>query len=392
MAKGKKPAFRIERVPLAKIERGGGTQARVGINEDTVTDYVEALKAGKQLPPPVVFKDGDGVLRLGDGYHRVEAHARNKARGIDVELHVGGQREAILYAAGANAFHGLRRTPDDKQRAVRMLLADPEWASWSDRAIAEHCHVSHPFVAKTRASTGSASSQRVGADGRTIETAAIGEANRERAVVRQSAATAGMFTPDAAPAHKPRVVREGAQEEYESDEPEYQQEEGEGGDLVEDGAMADPETYGNGPAGEMTGLVEDANEGLRDNDGTPVPGDLADVWLLLYDGAAEVDRALNVAAHAWARLQDQLLRHVRKVGSDAHLPSRFMPSVDNDFGPSGRIHSMQSLLRRMVPHVLCGNCEGMGCSRCDSLGWFSRIDWKERQRVDGVLKDVGAGE
>src|SRR4051812_10725073 len=102
MAKGKKPAFRIERVPLAKIERGGGTQARTGNNEDTVADYAERIRAGKELPPPVVFRDADGKLWLADGFHRVEAHARNKARGVEVELHAGDQRAAILYAASAN--------------------------------------------------------------------------------------------------------------------------------------------------------------------------------------------------------------------------------------------------------------------------------------------------
>jgi hypothetical protein len=42
----------------------------------------------------------------------------------------------VLYTVGANATHGLRRSNADKRRAVSMLLDDPEWAQWSNLAIA----------------------------------------------------------------------------------------------------------------------------------------------------------------------------------------------------------------------------------------------------------------
>lgn len=63
-------------------------------------------------------------------------------------------RDARLYAAGCNDSHGLRKTPEDKRAAVRMLLADEEWGKASDRWIGDQCHVTHPFVAEVRASTG----------------------------------------------------------------------------------------------------------------------------------------------------------------------------------------------------------------------------------------------
>jgi hypothetical protein len=65
-------------------------------------------------------------------------------------VHEGGQREALLHAAGANLTHGLRRTNADKRKAVMTLLADEEWRRWSDRQVARHCGVDHKFVAKTR--------------------------------------------------------------------------------------------------------------------------------------------------------------------------------------------------------------------------------------------------
>src|SRR4051812_21458719 len=59
---------------------------------------------------------------------------------------------AILYAVGANASHGLKRTNRDKRNAMMLLLKDPEWSAWSDWEISRICAVTHPFVGKIRAS------------------------------------------------------------------------------------------------------------------------------------------------------------------------------------------------------------------------------------------------
>ncbi len=56
----------------------------------------------------------------------------------------------MLHAAGANSSHGLRRTHADKRRCVLALLADPEWAAWSDRELARRCGVHHELVGRLR--------------------------------------------------------------------------------------------------------------------------------------------------------------------------------------------------------------------------------------------------
>ena len=61
----------------------------------------------------VVFCDGTDYW-LADGFHRLEAHRQVGFRDIEVDLKLGTKRGAILYAVGANASHGLRRTPADK--------------------------------------------------------------------------------------------------------------------------------------------------------------------------------------------------------------------------------------------------------------------------------------
>jgi hypothetical protein len=51
---------------------------------------------------------------------------------IAADVRAGGRRDAILYAVGANAAHGLKRTNRGKRNAVMVLLKDPEWSDWAD--------------------------------------------------------------------------------------------------------------------------------------------------------------------------------------------------------------------------------------------------------------------
>lgn len=117
---------------------------------ETVNSYAEDMLAGDTFPPIIVYRDGEAYY-LADGYHRVEAARKIDRHEIEAEIRDGTAREAILTGIGANATHGLRRTNADKRRAIERLLADPEWARWSDRQIAKTAKVSHPLVAKIRA-------------------------------------------------------------------------------------------------------------------------------------------------------------------------------------------------------------------------------------------------
>jgi hypothetical protein len=69
-------------------------------------------------------------------------------------------REAILHSVGSNATHGLRRTNEDKRRAVKILLEDPlvstdpeTGAPWSNREIARRCAVDETLVRRLRSDT-----------------------------------------------------------------------------------------------------------------------------------------------------------------------------------------------------------------------------------------------
>lgn len=138
-----------EPIPLDEISIDGGTQQRERIDVDVVSDYAEAMINGEKFPPITLFYDGI-THWPGDGFHRY--HASRKAEMLDIMavIHKGTLRDAILFSTSANGRHGLRPTPGDKRKAVVTLLKDSEWTKWSDRAIAEHCHVSHTFVSKLR--------------------------------------------------------------------------------------------------------------------------------------------------------------------------------------------------------------------------------------------------
>lgn len=136
---------------LATIRTDGGTQPRTAIDESAVADYAEAIKEGVEFPPADVFHDGADFW-LGDGFHRYFAYKKAGKDSMPATVHEGTKRDAILFAVAANTAHGMRRSNEDKRKAVTTLLADPEWVQWSDRKIASVCRVGHPLVAAVRAS------------------------------------------------------------------------------------------------------------------------------------------------------------------------------------------------------------------------------------------------
>jgi hypothetical protein len=165
---------KLVEIDINTIEIDGGTQMRAKIDDATVSEYADVLQEGASLPPAVVFFDGTSYW-LGDGFHRYHGSRKAGIGTLYCEIRKGTVRDAILYAAGANSEHGLKRTNADKRKAVEALLRDKEWSSKSDSWIASQCRVSHTFVAKLRpAVTCNVSSQRTGQDGRTINTENIG--------------------------------------------------------------------------------------------------------------------------------------------------------------------------------------------------------------------------
>lgn len=139
-----------ERISPWAIEALEEAQPRACLDAATVNAYAEDMQAGAVFPAVELYMDAEHIY-LADGFHRVAAARACGLESIPANIRLGTLRDAILYAAGANAGHGLRRTNADKRRAVESLLNDSEWAQWADREIARICNVSHPTVSKIRA-------------------------------------------------------------------------------------------------------------------------------------------------------------------------------------------------------------------------------------------------
>src|SRR5687768_14393191 len=139
----------MPQIPLSRIKLDQRAQPRTKLDTEVTAEYAEAMKAGTVFPPVRVFCDRQDYW-LADGFHRHYAATAAGLTDLACFVENGGLREAILYSCKANSTHGLRRSDEDKRRAVRALLQDDEWGKWSDRQIARQCDVSHTFVARLR--------------------------------------------------------------------------------------------------------------------------------------------------------------------------------------------------------------------------------------------------
>lgn len=137
------------KVEVKKINLKENTQSRVEINQNTVDEYAADLKGGAKFPPVVLYKNEKSYY-VGDGWHRILAFKKAGEKNIDADIKQGTKRDAVLYSVGSNAAHGLRRTNEDKRKAVTLLLADKEWAQWSNREIARQSCVGEKLVRTIR--------------------------------------------------------------------------------------------------------------------------------------------------------------------------------------------------------------------------------------------------
>jgi len=128
-----------------QIRIDGGTQARAELNQDTITEYAEAIKAGARFPALVAFFDGKAFW-LAEGFHRWHALRAAGKKLHMVNVHQGSQEDAQWFACAANATHGLKRSRADMKEAVRIALAHPKGKASSLRELAAYIKISHEMV------------------------------------------------------------------------------------------------------------------------------------------------------------------------------------------------------------------------------------------------------
>ncbi len=138
---------KLTMLKVVEIRTDLGTQTRCSIDEATVAEYADAVKAGANLPPVEVFHDGNDYI-LADGFHRVMAYQRIARETISAKVFKGTAKDALIHSLGSNKGHGLKRTNEDKRRAALWTIR--ECPDWSDRKIAEHTGLSNTFISNVR--------------------------------------------------------------------------------------------------------------------------------------------------------------------------------------------------------------------------------------------------
>jgi len=139
------------KIKLNELRLDGGTQPRTNMDQEVVAEYADYLMDGVKMPSLTVFHDGT-YYWLADGFHRYFAHKKSDIKEAECDVRQGSLRDAILFSVGANDNHGLRRSNEDKRKAVVTLLDDIEWSDWADREIARQCRVSVMTVGRIKKS------------------------------------------------------------------------------------------------------------------------------------------------------------------------------------------------------------------------------------------------
>ncbi|MFN8466268.1 MAG: hypothetical protein U0X20_11995 [Caldilineaceae bacterium] len=129
------------------------------MDQPTVDEYAEVMLAANgwgPFPPAVAFSMGQSI-GCGNGNHRRAAllqAAKQMGASFDllapVVVRPRTKRDAELEGLSDNAEHGLRRSVEDKRKAVDWALSDAELGQWSNAKIAAKCRVSAPFVGERR--------------------------------------------------------------------------------------------------------------------------------------------------------------------------------------------------------------------------------------------------
>jgi hypothetical protein len=140
-----------EFILIKKLETEG-LQTRAALNMDVVREYAEAERDGKAVFPPLtVFHGKDGRLRVADGFHRLAAARQNGREKVACEVQSGEFQDALKYALLANQAHGLRRTTEDKAKAIRMAYENRKALNLPDdvsaRVIGDMVGVRHETAA-----------------------------------------------------------------------------------------------------------------------------------------------------------------------------------------------------------------------------------------------------
>lgn len=408
----KQPESVIEAVELRLIASDTSMQCRVRTDEKTVEDYVAAMTDGDIFPPIQVLFDGTQYWVV-DGFHRLAAARAAKLTRIRAEIRHGDRRAALLASAGANATHGLRRTNADKNKAVRVLLDDPEWSTWSTNEIAQRCGVSDYLVAKIRrahlpeqedshtenevnhlASPTKRKALRGGVEYE-VETGAIGRTKpttSQRRVdesyadpvyqddaeyvppERQTAATPAPATPPAPPAPAPPPPPPPPPAATAGLDP-------------RDARIAQLEAEVAALKAEVVGLRAEAEEldtkarkmtpPKIDAVGQEIPEDLRPIFGRYEEYRRQAHAHLQSLLKVGKKWLVVIREEAERVGIDRAVLLREYNGLASAFesNPDSWASTPRGAISMVAPSAVCIDCVGKGCDQCTGRGWFGGANY-----------------
>ena len=146
-------------VLLEQLIADPAVHGRARVHQGVVRRYARVsgdAERGNASTPVEVFRDSENRLWLADGFLRCYGSRAAGHRSIQAFLRDGDRRDAIRFACGANANHGLPLRQLDKREAAANLLITPEFREESDASMARRAGVSRALVAELRPHCGSA--------------------------------------------------------------------------------------------------------------------------------------------------------------------------------------------------------------------------------------------
>ena len=323
-------------------------QTRAALNEDTVSDYAEAMERGDKFPPVTVFTDG-AEYYLADGFHRVEALRRIGKKSVTAELQDGDYKAALLYALKANSTHGLRRTNADKRHALEMAWNAREHlfgGEPSDALLADVCGVTRRTVLNWKSSTGCeiftpctpSENPQQGRNGSYPDTPAA--PTMPTRPIRPAQAENGEKNEVIAPKMPVRRVgRDG--KTY----------------TVPVAAPVRPVRREEGRGNREEGMVVQGHVVPLDRFGTEIPVEI--------NGAFEQDELNEVIRNiSDAR---SVLRSALEAGVEAFKAVRQDALI--------QLNNAYSFVKSAKAHCVCRICQGNGCKACHERGWQTEEEY-----------------
>lgn len=308
---------------LADIRIDGDTQPREELNEDVVDEYRQAYEAGKPLPPLDVVFDGSNNW-LTDGFHRRFSAEKAGLTKLPCIVTPGTREEAQWASYAANQAHGLRRSNDDKRRAVLAALRHPKGKTISDNLIAEHVGVNQTTVSKYRNQLMENINCRP--DAKTDQVVDFSTCPPGADADPVSSFDRSSETPDP----PTRTGRDGKQ--YPATVPQ-----------------------------------EEAAPPVPDDDEIP----------------SDIDGTLRDEMKEWNRQLDQFIRRIPKADELPEGPWGATPGKPEDYRVQigYEMRKLINTIRTYKGRDVCPKCKGMGCKFCRQVGWLNSSDLRDVGRL-----------